>query len=40
VLLKATPSGFVADSAITKPNDNIFNCDPANAFKLKRFPQS
>jgi hypothetical protein len=40
VLLKATPSGFVTDSAITKPNNGLFNCDPANAFKLKGFPQS
>jgi hypothetical protein len=40
VLLKATPTGFVVDKDITKPNSGIFNCDPANAFALKGFPQS
>ncbi len=39
-LLKATPSGFVLDPDITKPNNGIFNCDPANAFALKGFPQA
>ncbi|HEX4018599.1 MAG TPA: ABC transporter substrate-binding protein [Frankiaceae bacterium] len=29
-LLKATPSGFVLAPEITKPNKDIFNCDPAN----------
>ena len=35
VLIKATPAGFVIDKDITKPNSGIFNCDPANVFKLK-----
>jgi hypothetical protein len=39
VALKATPSGFVVDSTITKPNNDIFNCDPANAFDLPGFPK-
>jgi hypothetical protein len=39
VLLKATPSGFVVDKDITKPNNGIFNCDPANAFALPGFPK-
>ena len=30
VLLKATPDGFVLDPDVTKPNQDIFNCDPAN----------
>ena len=29
-LLKATPTGFVLAPQITKPNKDIFNCDPAN----------
>jgi hypothetical protein len=37
-LLKATPNGFVLDPDITKPNQGIFNCDPANSFKLPGFP--
>jgi ABC-type branched-subunit amino acid transport system substrate-binding protein len=39
VLMKATPSGFVVDKDITKPNNGIFNCDPANAFVLAGFPK-
>jgi hypothetical protein len=39
-LVKATPTGFVLDPAITKPNSGIFNCDPANEFALKGFPQA
>ncbi len=39
VLMKATPSGFVVDKDITKPNHDIFNCDPANAFALAGFPK-
>jgi hypothetical protein len=39
LLLKATPSGFVVDKDITKPNNGIFNCDPANAFALPGFPK-
>lgn len=30
VLLKATPDGFVLDPDVTKPNQDVFNCDPAN----------
>jgi ABC-type branched-subunit amino acid transport system substrate-binding protein len=30
VLLKATPTGFVLAPEVTKPNKDIFNCDPAN----------
>jgi ABC-type branched-subunit amino acid transport system substrate-binding protein len=29
-LLKATPTGFALAPEITKPNKDIFNCDPAN----------
>lgn len=29
-LLEATPDGFVLAPDITKPNQDIFNCDPAN----------
>jgi ABC-type branched-subunit amino acid transport system substrate-binding protein len=39
-LVKATPSGFVLVPNITKPNNGIFNCDPANEFALKGFPQA
>jgi Periplasmic binding protein len=39
-LVKATPSGFVLVPNITKPNTGIFNCDPANEFALKGFPQA
>jgi hypothetical protein len=40
LLLKATPGGFLVDKDVTKPNNGIFNCDPANVFRLKGFPQS
>jgi ABC-type branched-subunit amino acid transport system substrate-binding protein len=40
VLVKATPSGFVVDKEVTKPNSGVFNCDPANTFRLKGFPPS
>ena len=39
-LLKATPTGWVLDPDVTKPNTGIFNCDPANSFKLPGFPQA
>ncbi len=29
-MLKATATGFVLDPAVTKPNRDIFNCDPTN----------
>jgi ABC-type branched-subunit amino acid transport system substrate-binding protein len=35
VLLKATPQGFVLAPDITKPNHDIFNCDPANVVTVK-----
>lgn len=34
VLLKATAAGFSVDTQITKPDNGIFNCDPANSFKV------
>ncbi|MCU1374055.1 MAG: ABC-type branched-chain amino acid transport system periplasmic component-like protein [Actinomycetia bacterium] len=34
VLLKATPTGFVLVPEITKPNNKIFNCDPANVVEV------
>jgi hypothetical protein len=40
MLLKATPNGFVVDTTLTQPNNGLFNCDPANVFKLKGFPPS
>jgi len=40
VIVKATPSGFVVDKDITKPNKDIFNCDTANAFDLPGFPKA
>ena len=36
-ILQATPSGFVVDEALAKPNQGVFNCDPANA---KLVPES
>lgn len=30
-ILKATPTGFVIDKDLAKPNEGVFNCDPANA---------
>jgi hypothetical protein len=33
-LIKATSAGFVLDPAVTKPNQGIYNCDPANVFKV------
>jgi ABC-type branched-subunit amino acid transport system substrate-binding protein len=29
-LLKATAGGFVLDASVTRPNKDIFNCDPSN----------
>lgn len=39
-LHQATPSGFTPNLEITKPNKDIFNCDPANAFNLPGFPKT
>jgi hypothetical protein len=38
VLLKATPTGFVVDKQITKPNTGIFNCGDDNLIDLNGFP--
>ena len=35
VLMKVTPNGFVYDKDVTKPNNGVYNCDPANVVKLK-----
>jgi ABC-type branched-subunit amino acid transport system substrate-binding protein len=40
VLVQATSSGFKVDSNVTKPNQDIFNCDPGNAFNLPGFPKT
>jgi hypothetical protein len=40
VLLKATPTGFVVDKTVTQPDNDIYNCDPADTFKLNGFPSS
>jgi ABC-type branched-subunit amino acid transport system substrate-binding protein len=37
VFLHATTSGWVVDKDITKPNRDIFNCDPANVIELPGF---
>ena len=34
VLLKATADGFVLAPEVTKPNHDIFNCDPANVVEV------
>jgi hypothetical protein len=34
VLLQATPDGFVLAPDVTKPNKDIFNCDPANVVEV------
>jgi Periplasmic binding protein len=39
-IIKATSAGFALDPAVTKPNQGIYNCDPANVFKLQGFPQT
>ena len=40
VLLKATSKGWVLATDVYKPNQGIFNCDPANVFKLTGSPRS
>ncbi len=40
VLLHATSKGFAVDTKITKPNNGIFNCDPANEVRLQGFPRT
>jgi ABC-type branched-subunit amino acid transport system substrate-binding protein len=39
VLLQATPTGFVIDKDITKPNNGIFNCSDQNRIELPGFPK-
>jgi ABC-type branched-subunit amino acid transport system substrate-binding protein len=39
VLMKASNSGFTLDKDVLKPNNGVFNCDPANPLKLQGFPQ-
>jgi hypothetical protein len=39
-LIKATSSGWQLDPTVTKPNQGIFNCDPANVLKLQGFPRN
>jgi ABC-type branched-subunit amino acid transport system substrate-binding protein len=39
VLIQATPNGFVVDKKITKPNHDIFNCNPDNNQRLPGFPK-
>jgi ABC-type branched-subunit amino acid transport system substrate-binding protein len=38
LFVRATPTGFVYDQQMTRPNRDIFNCDPRNAFDLPGFP--
>jgi ABC-type branched-subunit amino acid transport system substrate-binding protein len=33
-LLRATPDGFVLDPEMTRPTDDIFNCDPGNVVEV------
>jgi ABC-type branched-subunit amino acid transport system substrate-binding protein len=40
VLLRATSKGFSVDKKVTRPNNGIFNCDPANAPRLAGFPRT
>jgi hypothetical protein len=40
VFFHATAGGWVVDKDITKPNRDIFNCDPANVIELPGFKKS
>ena len=40
LMTKATSKGWVLATDVYKPNQGVFNCDPANVFKLQGFPQS
>jgi hypothetical protein len=40
LLTKASSTGWTLASDVYKPNQGVFNCDPANVFKLQGFPQS
>jgi hypothetical protein len=40
-ILQASSSGFTVDKTVLKPNSQgIYNCDPANVFRLPGFPQT
>jgi hypothetical protein len=32
--IRATPDGFLYDEELTRPNEGIYNCDPANVIEL------
>jgi hypothetical protein len=38
-LIKSAPSGFAVDRDVTKPNQDVFNCAPANVVRLPGFPR-
>jgi ABC-type branched-subunit amino acid transport system substrate-binding protein len=38
LFIRATATGFAYDREMTRPNRDIFNCDPRNAFDLPGFP--
>jgi hypothetical protein len=40
VFFHATAGAWVVDKDITKPNRDIFNCDPANVIELPGFKKS
>jgi hypothetical protein len=40
LLTKASSSGWTLATDVYKPNQGVFNCDPANVIKLQGFPQS
>jgi hypothetical protein len=40
LMTKATSSGWQPATAVYKPNQGVFNCDPANVIKLQGFPES
>ena len=35
VIMKVTPNGFVYDPAVTKPDNDVYNCDAKNVVTLK-----
>ncbi len=38
-MVQASPTGFMLDRRVTKPNSDVFNCSPANATHLAGFPR-
>jgi hypothetical protein len=38
LFIRATPTGFTYDAQMTRPNRDIYNCDPRNNFDLPGFP--